>query len=219
MRIRIHLIIPYLLVCGASGQRINRCRLCLLEATVTDHPTPVGAQPRGVVWRTTTDGRPILARPLTYQKLLARVERYYLPYHRALRTTLDGLRARFGYAVLLAGHSMPSLGRSGHQDAGARRADIVPGTCGRTSADARLIDLVDAHFRAAGLSVRHDDPYKGGFTTSHYGRPREGVHAIQIELNRALYVDEQTCTPKPAEFAALQAVLDALVAKLARVAL
>jgi N-formylglutamate amidohydrolase len=90
----------------------------------------------------------------------------------------------------------------------------VPGTFGRTTADARIIDLVDAHFRAAGLSVLHDDPYKGGFTTTHYGRPREGLHAIQIELNRALYVDEQTCQPKPGEFLALQQLLDALVLKL-----
>jgi len=193
---------------------LNRSRDDVDAATVSDHPTPVGAQPRGVVWRATTDGRPILARPLSYQSLLARFEHYYLPYHRALRETLEALRAEFGYAILLAGHSMPSLGRSMHKDPGARRADVVPGTCGRTSADGRLIDLVDAHFRAAGLRVRHDDPYKGGFSTSHYGRPREGWHAIQIELSRALYVDEQTLEPKPKEFRELQALLDSLVEKL-----
>ncbi|MFI5306569.1 MAG: N-formylglutamate amidohydrolase [Polyangiales bacterium] len=194
---------------------LNRARDDVDAATVSDHPTPAGAQPRGVVWRTTTDGRPILQKPLSYQSLLARFEHYYLPYHRALRETLEALRTQFGYAILLAGHSMPSLGRSMHKDPGARRADVVPGTCGRSSADPRLIDLVDAHFRAAGLSVRHDDPYKGGFTTSHYGRPREGWHAIQIELSRALYVDEQTLEPKAAQFRELQGILDALVTKLA----
>jgi N-formylglutamate deformylase len=193
---------------------LNRSKDDVDAATVTDHPAPAGAQPRGVVWRSTTDGRPILARPLQYQQLLTRLERYYIPYHLALRTTLEQLRERFGFAIVLAGHSMPSLGRSMHTDPGARRADVVPGSCGRTSADRRIIDLVDAHFRGAGLSVRHDDPYKGGYTTSHYGRPRERVHAIQIELNRALYVDEQTCQPKPAEFKALQQILDALVTKL-----
>ncbi len=193
---------------------LNRAQDDVDAATVTDHPTPAGAQPRGVVWRTTTDGRPILARPLSYQQLLARFEHYYLPYHRALRRTLEELRERFGHAIVLAGHSMPSLGRSMHTDPGVRRADVVPGSCGRTSADPRIIDLVDAHFRAAGLSVRHDDPYRGGYTTSHYGRPREGWHAIQIELNRALYVDERTCTRKPAELARLQEILDALVVKL-----
>jgi N-formylglutamate amidohydrolase len=155
-----------------------------------------------------------LTRPLTYQQLLSRFERYYVPYHQALHTTLEQLRSRFGHAILLAGHSMPSLGRSMHSDPGARRADVVPGSCGRTSADRRVIDLVDAHFREAGLSVRHDDPYKGGFATSHYGRPAEGWHAIQIELNRALYVDERTCKPKEPELRILQELLDRLVVKL-----
>lgn len=193
---------------------LNRAQDDLDAATVSGHPTATGAQPRGVVWRSATDGRPILARPLTYPQLVSRLERYYVPYHAALKATLEQFRARFGYALVLAGHSMPSTGRSMHKDPGAQRADVVPGSCGRTSADARLIDLVDAHFRAAGLSVRHDDPYKGGYTTSHYGRPRDGWHAIQIELNRALYVDEQSCEPKPTEFLALQQLLDALVAKL-----
>jgi N-formylglutamate deformylase len=193
---------------------LNRAEDDVDAATVSDHPTPAGAQPRGVVWRTTTDGRPILARALTYQALLARLSRYYVPYHAALRQTLTDLRARFGYAILVAGHSMPSLGRSMHADPGSRRADVVPGTCGRTSADARVIDLVDAHFRAAGLSVRHDDPYRGGFSTGHYGRPRERWHAIQIELNRALYVDERSCVIKQSEFEQLQRVLDELITKL-----
>jgi N-formylglutamate amidohydrolase len=114
---------------------------------------------------------------------------------------------------------MPSRGRSLHVDAGVVRADIVPGTQGRTTADDRVIDLVDAHFREAGLSVRHDDPYKGGFTTQHYGRPRDRQHAIQIELNRALYVDEETFEPKPGNFESLQALLDALIQKLAALTL
>jgi N-formylglutamate amidohydrolase len=109
---------------------------------------------------------------------------------------------------------MPSLGRSLHSDSGSRRADVVPGTQGRTTAADSAIDLVDAHFRDAGLTVRHDDPYRGGYTTTHYGRPAEGWHAVQIELNRALYVDEQTGVPKQGDFAELQALLDALVVKL-----
>lgn len=193
---------------------LNRAQDDVDAATVSDHPTPAGAQPRGVVWRSTTDGRPILARALTYQALLARLSRYYVPYHAALRQTLEQFRERHGYAILLAGHSMPSLGRSMHADPGSRRADVVPGTCGRTSAGSRVIDLVDAHFREAGLSVRHDDPYRGGFSTSHYGRPRERWHAIQIELNRALYVDERTCVIKQPEFERLQQLLDALIVKL-----
>jgi N-formylglutamate deformylase len=193
---------------------LNRAQNDVDAATVSDHPTPLLAQPRGVVWRATTDGRPVLTRPLSYAALGRRLDTFYVPYHRMLRETLDRLRGQFGYVILLAGHSMPSRGRSLHVDAGIVRADVVPGTQGRTTADARVIDLVDSHFRDAGLSVRHDDPYKGGFTTQHYGRPREHQHAIQIELNRALYVDEETFAAKPGDFARLQALLDELVKKL-----
>jgi N-formylglutamate amidohydrolase len=193
---------------------LNRAQDDVDSATVTDHPAPVGAQPRGVVWRATTDGRPVLRRPLTFSSLRKRLARYYVPYHDALQQRLTELRSEFGFAILLAGHSMPSRGRSLHVDAGVRRADVVPGSQGRTTADERIIDLVDAHFRAAGLTVRHDDPYKGGYATTHYGRPELGVHAIQIELNRALYVDEDTFTKRRGDFEQLQTLLDALVSKL-----
>ena len=80
-----------------------------------------------------------------------------------------------------------------------------------------LIDVVERHFRAAGLSVRHDDPYRGGWTTGHYGRPDEGVHAIQIELNRALYVDEPSSRPKDAELSWLRDLAGTLLDRLAQI--
>lgn len=196
---------------------LNRAPDDVDTATVPDHPAPRGVQPRGVVWRLTTDGRPALRRPLTHAELGVRLARYHTPYHEALRDQLERTRARFGFAVLVAGHSMPSVGRAGHADPGARRADIVPGTRGRTSADHRVIDLVDAHFRSAGLSVRHDDPYRGGYTTAYYGRPLEGWHVVQIELNRALYVHEATGKRKTGDFERLQLLLADLVEKLGRV--
>ncbi|MCA9614731.1 MAG: N-formylglutamate amidohydrolase [Sandaracinus sp.] len=182
--------------------------------TVPDHPAPRGIQPRGVVWRMTTDGRALMRRPLTYAELEQRLSRFHRPYHAALRSELTRLRARFGYAVLLAAHSMPSTGRILTTGRLVRRADVVPGTRGGSTADRRVIDLVDAHFRDAGLSVRHDDPYRGGYTTAHYGRPRDGWHAIQIELNRGLYVDEATSQRREPEFSELRRVLSELVAKL-----
>lgn len=183
--------------------------------TVPDHPAPRGVQPRGVVWRMTTDGRSLLRRPLSYAQLQDRLEHFHRPYHEALRRELTRLRARFGYAILIAAHSMPSVGRSLGTDRAVRRADVVPGTRGGSTAARPLIELVDAHFRQSGLSVRHDDPYRGGYSTTHYGRPREGWHAVQIELNRALYVDEATSEPKGGDFEALQAVLARLVARVA----
>ncbi len=198
---------------------LNRAPDDVDAATVPDHPGPRAVQPRGVVWRLTTDGRPALRRPLRYAELLARLARYHTPYHAALRAELEGTRARFGHVILVAAHSMPSVGRTGHTDRGTRRADVVPGTRGRTSADPRVIDLVDAHFRAAGLSVRHDEPYRGGFTTQHYGRPAEACHVVQIELNRALYVHEDTGVRKPGDFERLRVVLAALVDKLGALSL
>lgn len=182
-----------------------------------DGPRRAG-QPRGVVWRVTTEGRPVLRRPLDYAALRQRIELFHAPYHTALRTELERTRERFGYAILVAGHSMPSTVRRGSREV-ERRADVVPGTLGRTSADRRVIDLVDAHFRSAGLSVRHDDPYRGGFTTAHYGRPAEGWHAIQIEINRSLYMDELTLAPKNGDFARLQSLLADLVRRLGELAL
>ena len=172
-----------------------------------------GGQPRGVIWSLNTEGKSLLRRPLSPQQLQERVERFHKPYHRTLAQQMSALRSEFGFASMLAAHSMPSVARGAGTFSGARRADVVPGTRGRTSADRRLIDLIDAHFRAAGLSVRHDDPYRGGFTTAHYGRPADGWHVVQIELNRALYVDEVTCRPKPQAFDALRTVLAELVAK------
>ncbi len=175
-------------------------------------------QPRGVVWRVTTDGRRALRTPLDASMLEQRLALYHAPYHARLRSELDAIRARFGYALLVAGHSMPSAVRRGVREI-ERRADIVPGSLGGTSADPRVVELVDQHFRAAGLSVRHDDPYRGGFTTAHYGRPAERQHAIQIEINRALYMDELSCVPKADNFARLQQLLKELTARLGQLAL
>jgi N-formylglutamate amidohydrolase len=190
---------------------LNRAPDDVDAETVPDHPAPRGIQPRGVVWRTTTDGRPVLRRPLSYGQLFTRLEQFHTPYHDALRAELQRIRSTCGYAILLAAHSMPSVGRVGHSDPGSRRADVVPGTRGRSTADGRLIDLVDTHFREAGLSVAHDDPYRGGWTTGHYGRPEQGWHSVQIEVNRALYVHEATGEPKRGDFEHLQRVLTELV--------
>lgn len=170
-------------------------------------------QPRGVVWRVTTEGQPVLRKPLDASGIQQRVDLYHAPYHSRLRSELDAIKSRFGFAILVAGHSMPSAVRRGAREV-ERRADVVPGSLSRTSADPRVIDLVESVFRAAGLSVRHDEPYRGGFTTAHYGRPNEGIHAIQIEVNRALYMDEVTCRSKPGDFQRLQAVLQGLVERL-----
>lgn len=181
---------------------------------VPKHPKARHIPARGVVWRARTDGTPILRAPLTVDQFSKRLDHYYRPYHRTLQDTASQIREQYGHVVVVAAHSMPSEGRRLLGGPSVPRADVVPGTRGRSSADGRIIDFIEAHFRSAGLSVQHDKPYRGGWTTGHYGAPRSGQHVVQIELNRALYVDERSSEIKTTEFARLQAVLDQLVAKL-----
>ncbi len=194
------------------------------------------AEPRmhhGLVWRTTSDGEAALSRRLTRDELEERLNLVWRPYHRELSAIVAQKVAKFGLAVVVAAHSMPSIERAGGQSAavrdpaaagrgpgagGRRRADVVPGTRGRRSAAARFIDAMEAHARDQGWSVRHDDPYAGGFTTQHYGRPEENVHVVQIELARRLYLDEATLRPLPS-FDAVREWCRALVARLASLSL
>jgi N-formylglutamate amidohydrolase len=179
--------------------------------------------PRGVVWRLTTDGDPILAERLPRRELLRRLDGIYRPYHRTLQAILDRKLARFGFAILLCAHSMPSQPRPTPGGEGGRagppapffRADLVPGTRGRTSAAGLVIDRVDAHGRALGWSIRHDDPYRGGFSTAFYGRPARGVHAVQIEIARRRYMDETSLRIDPHGFRAVREFARTLAARLA----
>ena len=156
--------------------------------------------PHGLIWRDTTEGVRALCQPLSRDELERRVESYYRPYHRCLTDLLQAKRAKFGFAILLAGHSMPSRGRQGHADTGRDRADVVPGSRGRTTAHGAIIDTPDRLARELGWTVVHDDPYRGGFTTAHYGRPEEGLHAVQVELSRRLYMDELSLHKKTSGF-------------------
>jgi N-formylglutamate deformylase len=160
----------------------------------------VPSSPRGLVWRVTTEGDRALTGPLRKDALELRLTQVYRPYHAALRALVRRKLSTFGRAVILAAHSMPSVARVAHGDEGRARADVVPGTRGRTSAAAKYIDAVDAHARGRGFTVAHDEPYKGGFTTQHYGRPSENVHVVQVELARRLYMNEATYRPLPGAF-------------------
>lgn len=184
------------------------------SAAVPRHPKARHIPARGVVWRAGTDGSPLLRAPLTVDQFSKRIEHYYEPYHRTLSDVASQIREQHGHVMVLAAHSMPSEGRRVLGGEPVPRADIVPGTRGRSTADGRIIDLIDAHFRDAGLSVKHDDPYRGGWTTGYYGAPRQGRHVVQIELNRALYVDERSSEIKKHDFVALQTILDRLVGRL-----
>jgi len=152
--------------------------------------------PHGLIWRDTTEGQRALYQPLSREELERRLVSFYRPYHQCLAELLAAKRAKFGFVVLLAGHSMPSRGRPGHADTGRDRADVVPGSRGRTTAAAAVIELPERIARPRGWTVIHDDPYRGGYTTAFYGRPERQQHALQVELSRRLYMNEATLEKK-----------------------
>jgi N-formylglutamate deformylase len=172
--------------------------------------------PRGLIWRESTEGRNVLRAPLDLAAYERRMSAFYRPYHSALEQRAKELRAIFGYAIILSAHSMPAYGR-GPDGTRTRRADVVPGTRGQSTAHPSLIALLDGHFRSAGLSVRHDDPYRGGATTARWGRVREGFHGMQVELNRALYMDETSLHRKRDGMQWLSRLCNELVLRLCNV--
>lgn len=187
---------------------LNRAPDDVGRDVVPDHPAPKPTQPRGVVWRVTSDGRPAMARPLRHAELEARLTRYHTPYHEALSAELERKRKRFGRVLLVAAHSMPSRGRAREP-----RADVVPGTRGGTTCSGEVLRELEDLARTERLSLRHDDPYRGGWTTGRWGRPSEGIHAVQIELSRALYLDEATLEPDDRAMARLRDVVGRLVSR------
>ncbi|HKY40828.1 MAG TPA: N-formylglutamate amidohydrolase [Polyangiaceae bacterium] len=167
--------------------------------------------PHGLIWRSTTDNRAAIARPLAKTELERRLVSYYRPYHDKLDELVRDRLDRYGFVIVVSGHSMPSRGRDGHDDPGRERADVVPGTRQRTTAAGVVIDVVEDVAARFHFGVAHDDPYRGGHTTLHYGRPAAGMHAIQIELNRKLYMDELLLTKKPNEFGLIRSFCKAIV--------
>jgi len=141
----------------------------------------------GTIPRIVADGHEIYRGRLSVEEALRRIEWLYKPYHRALRHLVHRTGRLFGHAVLIDCHSMPSTSLS-RED--AAKADIVLGDRYGTSCSSGLTDLVETALRGCGYVVVRNKPYAGGFITEHYGEPALGRHALQIEINRSLYMDE-----------------------------
>jgi N-formylglutamate amidohydrolase len=148
----------------------------------------------GTIARVVANGADIYRDKLSFSEALRRIRTYYWPYHATLRQLLDQTKARFGGAILVDCHSMPSIGGPMDRDAGHRRVDFVLGDCHGTACNAEVTAAVEDALTALGYHVTRNTPYSGGFVTRHYGRPETGVHALQIEVNRALYMDERKVT-------------------------
>jgi len=147
----------------------------------------------GVIPRLSGDGRALYARRLTLDEARERIARVHTPYHAALGQRMRAARERHGQAVLVDWHSMPARATQG--SGGARGPDVVLGDRHGSSCEAELTRRLRRAFEALGWRVALNQPYAGGWTTQTWGRPDEGFHAIQIELNRALYFDEAARTP------------------------
>jgi N-formylglutamate amidohydrolase len=141
----------------------------------------------GTIARVVTDGEDIYQGPLRFEDARQRIDAMYRPYHAALRELLETTKRRFGGCLLIDCHSMPSGVGGGN---GGRRIDVVLGDCFGTTCAAALTDIVQRELQAMDFIVTRNSPYAGGFTTRHYGRPKNGIHALQIEINRAIYMNE-----------------------------
>jgi N-formylglutamate amidohydrolase len=142
----------------------------------------------GTIPRVVGDGQEIYRERLNVDEALARIEALYKPYHRALRRLINKVHQAFGTVIVVDCHSMPSVGASREEP---RRPDIVIGDRYGTSCGPLLPDVVEEVMRGLGYSIGRNKPYAGGFITEHYGNPASGLHTVQIELNRAVYMDER----------------------------
>lgn len=163
----------------------------------------------GTIPRIVGDAHEIYFGKLPVAEALARIEGLYRPYHAGLRSLVQRTQSAFGTCILVDAHSMPS---SGLDRDGLAKSDVILGDRFGTSASGFIIDIAEDAFRRRGLSVTRNRPYAGGFITEHYGAPASGVHALQIEINRALYMNEATLEPH-AGFAELEGAITTTMAE------
>ncbi len=169
----------------------------------------------GTVARVVGDAQEIYDQRISVDDALQRIETLYKPYHRALRKLFTRVHREFGAAMLIDCHSMPSA--TGNKD-DRPRADVVLGDRYGTSCTGLVGDMIEATLRELGYAVSRNKPYAGGFITEHYGNPAAGLHAIQLEINRGLYMDERRYERRSA-FGALAAHLEILADRLAEIPL
>lgn len=165
----------------------------------------------GTIARVVANGEEIYGHPLTFSEARRRIEATHRPYHQALAGLIDDTRQAFGGCLLIDCHSMPSNMTGARSD--RLLGDIILGDCHGTAAAPAMTALAERLLKALGFSVTRNRPYAGGYTTRHYGRPRRGVHVLQIEINRALYLDEAAIAPLP-DMAEIVTRLDDFMAQL-----
>lgn len=168
----------------------------------------------GVIPRVVANGRPIYDGKLTMVEAQQRLNRVWYPYHDSLRGLLQQAHARFGQAILIDCHSMPREALDTVSRTRSRRPDIVIGDRFGVSADSDIVERIEAAFAAAGFETARNAPFAGAYIAQTYGRPSRGHHAIQIEIDRSLYMDEATLTRSP-QFGTVTARLEQVIRDIA----
>ncbi|RYG13847.1 MAG: N-formylglutamate amidohydrolase [Burkholderiales bacterium] len=148
---------------------------------------------KGLIWRHTDEGLPIYKRQLTVPEVQGRIEACWRPYHAAVAQAIDEAHSRHGYSIHINCHSMPAVSAAHSTDfPGLEHADFVIGTRDDTTASAAVGKRVTEHLRGLGYSVEYNHPYKGVELVRRHSDPANHRHSVQIEINRRLYMDEQT---------------------------
>lgn len=168
-----------------------------IDTGLLDGPWPEPLSPgaaclrgMGLIRRLALPDVPMYAAPLPVAEVRARITDYYDPYHQTLADLIEAAHANFGLSVHIDCHSMKSVGNGMNVDAGQARPDmVVSNLAGRTS-DAFLLRWVVQHLRSLGYRVQANHPYQGAELVRRHGRPAEGRHSLQIEINRAVYMNE-----------------------------
>lgn len=167
----------------------------------------------GVIPRVVAGGRAIYRGKIELDEAQARIARYWRPYHATLQRLLDESHGQFGEAILVDCHSMPHEAMDGVVRSGARRPDVVLGDRFGASASGWVVDQIEAAFSGTGLVVARNAPFAGAYTAQQYGRPARNQHVVQIEVDRALYMNEQLIRPN-GNFAAFQKIMTGVVERI-----
>jgi N-formylglutamate amidohydrolase len=170
----------------------------------------------GVIPRVVANGRAIYRSKLTLEEAERRIDIYWRPYHEMLQKLLDDAHRRHGQSVLVDCHSMPHEAMDGVARQGMKRPDVVLGDRFGAAASGDVVDRIEAAFTAAGFNVTRNTPFAGAYITQAYGRPSRGQHAVQIELDRSLYMNEALVRPN-GNFEAVQAALKTVIAEISTI--
>ncbi len=170
----------------------------------------------GVIPRVVSNGRVIYRNKLPMSEAKRRIENYWHPYHEVLQRILDDAHTLFGEAILIDCHSMPHEAVDVIARSGAPRPDVVLGDRFGAAASSEIVDRVEQAFVNAGLTVSRNAPFAGAYITQHYGRPSRNQHAIQIEIDRAIYMNEQLVRPNN-NFQAFRSLMKTVIGEIAQI--